>query len=132
MFETRGERDREIGKRGAKETDGKESGLWEKRGEERRGEEGREDMKKREREHESGLGKGGRGWGNGRSGKRRGGISAVWRMRDVYPGSRSLIFSVPDPGSRIHNKKEQGKNKLLVLPFFVENNLIFLTSTAKD
>jgi hypothetical protein len=85
MFVTRGERDREIGKRGAKETDGKGSGLWEKRGEEGRGEEGRKGRREEERAGtRKWVGKG----GNGRSGKRRGGMSAVWRIRDVYPGSR--------------------------------------------
>ncbi len=26
---------------------------------------------------------------------------AVWRIRDVYPGSRIRLFSIQDPGSRI-------------------------------
>jgi hypothetical protein len=26
---------------------------------------------------------------------------AVWRIRDVYPGSRIRLFSIPDPGSEL-------------------------------
>ncbi len=29
------------------------------------------------------------------------GIFAVWRIRDVYPGSRIRLFSIPDPGSEL-------------------------------
>jgi hypothetical protein len=28
-------------------------------------------------------------------------IFAVWRIRDVYPGSRIRLFSIPDPGSEL-------------------------------
>ncbi len=28
-------------------------------------------------------------------------IKAVWRIRDVYPGSRILILPIPDLGSQI-------------------------------
>jgi hypothetical protein len=50
----------------------------------------------------------------------------VWRIRDVYPGSRILIFThpgsrIPDPGSRIPDPKtaikERGEKKLIVIPF---------------
>jgi hypothetical protein len=51
---------------------------------------------------------------------------AVLRIRDVYPGSRILIFThpgsrIPDTGSRIPDPntttKERGEKKLVVLPF---------------
>ncbi len=44
---------------------------------------------------------------------------------------------IPDPdffsnrGSRIQQKKEQGKNKLVVLSVLVDNYLIFSTGTNK-
>jgi hypothetical protein len=42
-------------------------------------------------------------------------LKTVWRIRDVYPGSRILIFT--HPGSRIPNPKtatkERGEKKLL-------------------
>jgi hypothetical protein len=50
---------------------------------------------------------------------------AVLRIRDVYPGSRILIFTHPgsrisDPGSRIPDPKtatkERGEKKLVVIP----------------
>jgi hypothetical protein len=28
-------------------------------------------------------------------------FAAVWRIRDVYPGSRIRLFSIPDPGSEL-------------------------------
>ncbi len=49
-------------------------------------------------------------------------VFPVWRIRDVYPGSRILIFTHPgsrisDPGSRIPNPKtvtkERGEKNLL-------------------
>jgi hypothetical protein len=54
---------------------------------------------------------------------------SVLRIRDVYPGSRILIFThpgsrIPDPGSRIPDPKtkERGEKKLVVLPFYVATN----------
>ncbi len=45
---------------------------------------------------------------------------AVWRIRDVYPGSRILIFT--HPGSRITDPKtamkDRGEKKFVVIPFF--------------
>jgi hypothetical protein len=43
-------------------------------------------------------------------------IYSVWRIRDVYPGSRILIFTHPgsrisDPGSRIPDPKTTTSNK---------------------
>jgi hypothetical protein len=65
-------------------------------------------------------------------------VKAVWRIRDVYPGSRILIFThpgsqipnpgsrIPDPGSRIPDPKtatkERGEKKLVVIPFYVATN----------
>jgi hypothetical protein len=65
----------------------------------------------------------------------------VWRIRDVYPGSRILIFTHPgsrisDPGSQIPDPKtvtkERGEKKLLSYFFFfchkfhkIENYVIF-------
>jgi hypothetical protein len=55
----------------------------------------------------------------------------VLRIRDVYPGSRILIFThpasrIPDPGSRIPDPKistkERGEKNLFVNPFFVATN----------
>ncbi len=56
---------------------------------------------------------------------------AVLRIRDVYPGSRILIFThpgsrIPDPGTRIPDPKtatkERGEKKLVVIPFYVATN----------
>jgi hypothetical protein len=48
----------------------------------------------------------------------------VLRIRDVYPGSRILIFT--HPGSRIRDPKtatkERGEKKLVVIPFYVATN----------
>jgi hypothetical protein len=41
----------------------------------------------------------------------------LYRIPDVYPGSRIMIFTIPDPGSRIPDPKtvtkERGKKNLL-------------------
>jgi hypothetical protein len=59
------------------------------------------------------------------------GCVAVLRIRDVYPGSRILIFTYPgsrisDPGSQIPDPKtatkERGEKKLVVIPFYVAKN----------
>jgi hypothetical protein len=46
-------------------------------------------------------------------------LEAVWRIRDVYPWSRILIFT--HPGSRISDpktaKKEGGEKKFVVIPY---------------
>jgi hypothetical protein len=51
----------------------------------------------------------------------------VWRIRDVYPGSRILIFThpgfqIPDPGSRIPDiktaTKERGENFTKIEHYF--------------
>jgi hypothetical protein len=56
---------------------------------------------------------------------------AVLRIRDVYPGSRILIFThpgsrIPNLGSRIPDpktaRKERGEKKLVVKPFYVATN----------
>jgi hypothetical protein len=56
----------------------------------------------------------------------------VWRIRDVYPGSRILIFThpdsrIPDPGTRILDPKtatkERGEKKIVVIPFLIAINL---------
>jgi hypothetical protein len=44
-------------------------------------------------------------------------LSPVWRIRDVYPGSRILIFTHPgsrilDPGSKNSNKRQEWKQFL--------------------
>jgi hypothetical protein len=55
----------------------------------------------------------------------------VLRIRDVYPGSRILIFThpgsrIPDLGSRIPDpktgRKERGEKKIFVKHFFVATN----------
>jgi hypothetical protein len=51
---------------------------------------------------------------------------AVLRIRDVYPGSRILIFTHPgsrisDPGSKKSNKK-RGEKKFVNIPCFVATN----------
>jgi hypothetical protein len=50
----------------------------------------------------------------------------VWRIRDVYPGSRILILPITDPGSRIPDPKtatkERGEKKFGVIPFYVATN----------
>jgi hypothetical protein len=51
----------------------------------------------------------------------------VLRIQDVYPGSG--FFPIPDSGS---NKQRAGKNKIVVLPFLVENYLHFCTGTEND
>ncbi len=55
---------------------------------------------------------------------------AVLRIRDVYPGSRILIFTHPgsrisDPGSKNSSKREGWKN-FFVKPFFVATNFATL------
>jgi hypothetical protein len=47
---------------------------------------------------------------------------AVLRIRDVYPGSRILIFI--HPGSRIKKTatKESGEKKIVIIPFYVATN----------
>jgi hypothetical protein len=49
---------------------------------------------------------------------------AVWRIWDVYPGSRILIFT--HPGSRIPDPKtatkERGEKKFGVITFYVATN----------
>jgi hypothetical protein len=51
-------------------------------------------------------------------------LIAVLRIRDVYPGSRILIFT--HPGSRIPDPKtatkERGEKKFGVIPFYVATN----------
>jgi hypothetical protein len=51
-------------------------------------------------------------------------IVSVLRIRDVYPGSRILIFT--HPGSRISDPKtatkERGEKKYFVIPFYVATN----------
>jgi hypothetical protein len=65
-------------------------------------------------------------------------VSPVLRIRDVYPGSRILIFThpgsripdigsrIPDLGSRIPDPKtatqERGEKKFYVKPFYVATN----------
>jgi hypothetical protein len=48
----------------------------------------------------------------------------VLRIRDVYPGSRILIFT--HPGSRISDPKtatdERSEKKFVVIPFYVATN----------
>jgi hypothetical protein len=50
--------------------------------------------------------------------------NAVLQIRDVYPGSRILIFT--HPGSRIPDPKtaikERGEKKFVVIPFYVATN----------
>jgi hypothetical protein len=75
----------------------------------------------------------------------------VLRIRDVYPGSRILIFThpgsrIPDLGSRIpdlgsqiqkHGRKERGEKKSFVKHFFVATNftkckiILFLNCSRK-
>ncbi len=46
-------------------------------------------------------------------------FSSVWRIRDVYPGSRILTLPIPDPGSRIQNSnKKRGEKKICCHNFF--------------
>ena len=52
--------------------------------------------------------------------------SMITRIRDVYPGSRILIFTHPgslisDPGSKTATK-ERGEKQLVVIPFYVPTN----------
>jgi len=58
-------------------------------------------------------------------------LCTVLRIRDVYPGSRILIFThpgsrIPDLGSRIPDPKTatkvRGEKKLVVIPFYVATN----------
>ncbi len=49
-------------------------------------------------------------------------LQSVLRIRDVYPGSRILIFVHPGSGPKIRNKRE-GWKKFVVLPFFVATNI---------
>jgi hypothetical protein len=52
-------------------------------------------------------------------------LLTLLRIRDVYPGSRILIFI--HPGSRIPDPKtatkEKGEKEFVVLPFFVATNI---------
>jgi hypothetical protein len=63
----------------------------------------------------------------------------VWRIRDVYPGSRILIFThpgfwIPDPKT---GPKERGEKKCFVKHFFVASNftkckiILFLNCSRK-
>jgi hypothetical protein len=50
---------------------------------------------------------------------------SVWRIRDVYPGSRIQIFSHPRsryPGSKNSNKRKGRKKKFVVITFYVATN----------
>jgi hypothetical protein len=47
----------------------------------------------------------------------------VLRFRDVYPGSRILIFVHPGSRIQITARKERGEKKFVVLPFFVASNI---------
>jgi hypothetical protein len=49
-------------------------------------------------------------------------MKAVLRIRDVYLGSRILIFTIPDPGSK-NSYKREGRKKLVVIHFIVATNL---------
>jgi hypothetical protein len=57
-------------------------------------------------------------------------VGAVLRIRDVYNGSRILIFN--HPGSRIPDPKtltkERGEKFFVVKPFFVATNFTKLLS----
>jgi len=55
-------------------------------------------------------------------------FSSVLRIRDVYPGSRILIFIHPRSRNPDPTKapKEEGENIFFVLPFFVATNIIKL------
>ncbi len=53
-------------------------------------------------------------------------LCSVLRIRDVYPGSRILIFTHPgsrisDPGSKNSNKRE-GRKKKFLITFYVATN----------
>jgi hypothetical protein len=52
-------------------------------------------------------------------------FSAVLRIRDVYPGSRILILSIPDRGSRIPDPKtatkERGEKRIVFILFCSTN-----------
>jgi hypothetical protein len=50
----------------------------------------------------------------------------VWRIRDVYPGSRIQLFSIPDPGSelspsRIPDPGSSSKNLSILTPWFLSS-----------
>jgi hypothetical protein len=51
-------------------------------------------------------------------------MHTVLRIRDIYPGSRILIFT--HPGSRIsdpgNGNKREDEKKLVVIPFYVATN----------
>ncbi len=55
------------------------------------------------------------------------GFCPVWRIRDVYPGSRILILPIPDPGSRIPDPgsriqkqvEKRGVKKILLSNIFL-------------
>jgi len=51
-------------------------------------------------------------------------LTAVLRIRDVYPGS--WFLPIPDPGSRNPDPKtatkERGEKKLVAIPFYVATN----------
>jgi hypothetical protein len=47
--------------------------------------------------------------------------AAVWRIRDVYPGSRILIFT--HPGSRIQKQQQKrGVKNFLIITFYAATN----------
>ncbi len=57
-------------------------------------------------------------------------LLTVLRIRDVYPGSRILIFThpesrIPDLGSRIQKQQQRRgvKKKFVVIPFYVATNI---------
>ncbi len=55
-------------------------------------------------------------------------VRSVWRIQDVYPGSRILIFThpgsrIPDLGSRIQKQQQKrGVKKFDVIPYNVATN----------
>ncbi len=58
-------------------------------------------------------------------------LLSVWRIRDVYPGSRILIFTHPgsrisDPGSKNSNKRERWKKICYHTNFTKLNIMLFL------
>ncbi len=64
----------------------------------------------------------------------------VWRIRDIYPGSRILIFThsgcwIPDHGSRIPDPKtatkERGEKNTLLLRYQKTKNSILISNQLK-
>ncbi len=56
--------------------------------------------------------------------------TAVWRIRDVYPGSRIRLFTIPDPGSELSSSRIPDPHQRILTPKKAKKS--FLSSKKYD